>query len=220
MKSRFFFGSLTAAAGLILVSLSSATAQTATVPTTQAATAAVKLPYGVEDVLKMSRAQVNEDIVLNYIQNSGIIYDLRPNDLVFLHNQGVSDRLVSAMLDQRNRVTYQQTQAAAKQQAAATAASTAQTQSSSATSTPVYAPTYVQAPAPQPSTSVYVIPNAAAQAAYYGYYSYPSYFNYPYYYGTPYYYGGYYGPVVSFGFHVGGSSVAHYHYGGGGVHHH
>jgi hypothetical protein len=223
MKNRIYLVSLAAAvAGLILVFVSSATAQptTALAPTAAPAAAApVRLPYGVEDVLKLSHAQVSEDIILNYVQNSGIIYDLRPNDLVFLHNQGVSDHVVSAMLDQRNRLTYQQTQAAA-QQAAAVAASTAQAQYSSAASTPAYAPNYVQASAPQPApSSVYVIPYAPAQAAYYGSYSYPSYFNYPYYYGTPYYggyYGGYYGPTISFGFHLGGSSVAHFHVGGGG----
>src|SRR6267378_5173672 len=41
---------------------------------TSAATATtakdVKLPYGVEDVLKMSRAQVSDDVIATYIQNT------------------------------------------------------------------------------------------------------------------------------------------------------
>ena len=40
--------------------------------------APVKLPYGVEDVLKLSRAQVSEDVTLNFIRNSGTIYNLAP----------------------------------------------------------------------------------------------------------------------------------------------
>src|SRR5689334_18003178 len=37
-------------------------------------TPAPKLSYGLEDVLKLSRANVSEDITLTYIQNSGTIY--------------------------------------------------------------------------------------------------------------------------------------------------
>src|SRR5689334_1742574 len=68
------------------------------------AAAPVKLPYGVEDVLKLSRAQIGENIILNYVQSSGTIYNLTPKDIVYLRDQGVSDKVVSAMLDQRKRV--------------------------------------------------------------------------------------------------------------------
>src|SRR5689334_9583200 len=64
-----------------------------------------KLPYGVEDVLKLSHAQVSDDIVLNYIQNTGTIYNLGPQDIVYLRDQGVSDRVINAMIDQHKRVT-------------------------------------------------------------------------------------------------------------------
>ena len=33
-----------------------------------------KLPYGVEDVLKLSRAQVSEDIIQNYIQRKTVSF--------------------------------------------------------------------------------------------------------------------------------------------------
>jgi hypothetical protein len=61
----------------------------------------------VDDVLKLSRAQVGEDVTISYIQNSGIAYNLGPNDIVYLKNQGVSDRVVNAMLDERKRVIAQ-----------------------------------------------------------------------------------------------------------------
>jgi len=60
-----------------------ATAQTPAPATTTASTAAttdaapVKLPYGVEDVLKLSRAQVSEDVILSFIRNSGTISSRR-----------------------------------------------------------------------------------------------------------------------------------------------
>ena len=100
------FASLGAAS---LVALN-ATAQTPAPTTSPASTPAaadsapVKLPYGVEDVLKLSRAQVSEDVTLNFIHNSGTIYNLSPNDIVYLRNQGVSDRVINTMLDQRKNV--------------------------------------------------------------------------------------------------------------------
>src|SRR5262249_53172359 len=69
-----------------------------------AVSAPAKLPYGVEDVLKLSRAQVGDEITLNYIRNSGTIYNLGPQEIVYLRSQGVSERVVNAMLDQRKVV--------------------------------------------------------------------------------------------------------------------
>src|SRR4051812_34089719 len=62
----------------------------ATVTATATSAQAVKLPYGVEDLLKMSRAQVSDDVIATYIQNNGTIYNLGPNDIVYLKEQGVS----------------------------------------------------------------------------------------------------------------------------------
>jgi len=35
---------------------------------------------------------LSDDVTINYIRNSGTIYNLGPNDIVYLHNQGVSER--------------------------------------------------------------------------------------------------------------------------------
>src|SRR5947209_7490958 len=48
------------------------------------------LAYGVDDVLKMTRAQISEDVIATYIQTSGAVYNLKPADVVELHQQGVS----------------------------------------------------------------------------------------------------------------------------------
>jgi hypothetical protein len=190
--------------------------------TAQADTAA-KLPYGVADVLKLSHAQVSEDVISSYIQNSGTVYNLAPSDIVYLKEQGVSDRIVNQMLDQRKRV------AEASSQVASTASQAQPAYNYSAPSAP--APTYVQpAVSYVPSSTVYTIPYPDATYAYYGY-------GYrPYYYGSYYgsycgpYWGGYYGwgfPAVSFGFgfghhdHFGGHFGGHggFHGGFGGGHH-
>ena len=186
--------------------------------TQPAPAAAVKLPYGVDDVLKLSRSSINEDIILNYIQNSGTIYNLAPQDIVYLRNQGVSDRVVGAMLNQRKQVEAAAAQSA-PQNAPAIPNAPMVPDANTAQVAPVYDDSAQQTAAP--SSSVYVIPYPQATAAYYGSYGYP-------YYSYPYYGSYYYGPSIAFGFgfgHGGYCGPRYYHgsshafaHGGGHVH--
>jgi hypothetical protein len=196
------------------------TAATATATATSAQT--VKLPYGVEDVLKMSRAQVSDDVIATYIQNNGTIYNLGPNDIVYLKEQGVSDRIVNTMLDQRriaNEVAAQ-----AQQQQAAAQTSAAAVDNTGPVATPAYSEQQAAAPAvTQPAaSSLYVIPYPTPSYPYYSRpyysYSYPYYSSYPYYHSYPYSYARYsYGvPVVGFRFGLG----AHSFHSGHSFHHH
>ena len=149
-----------------------------------------ELPYGVAEVLKLSQAKVGDDIISSYIQNSGTVYNLDPSDIVYLKEQGVSERIVNQMLEQRKRLA-----AASAQPSAAVA----QSRPAYTSAAPAPAPTSV-APAPTyvPSSTTYVISDPAPAYPYYGYS--------PYYYGP--YYGGYYGyqyyyPFFGFGFGYG-----------------
>jgi hypothetical protein len=231
MKTRTFgtclFASLGAASLVAVSAAAQTTAPATTEPATPAATqpAPAKLPYGADDVLKLSRAQVSEDVTLNYIKNSGTVYNLSPNDIVYLRNEGVSDRVLNTMLDQRKNVPIEQaTQAATVNQlqaAAQTPAAPDPNAAAAAPAVPQYAPVYAQ-PAPTyvepqptyvPASTVYVIPYNSPG---YGYASY-----------SPYYYGGYSrycGPstVFSVGYSSGGRYGAYYGgyrggYHGGGV---
>jgi hypothetical protein len=180
---------------------------------TAATSGPVKLPYGVEDVLKMSRAQVSDDVIATYIQNTGTIYSLGPNDIVYLKEQGVSDRIVNTMLDQR-RIANEVAAQAQQQQAAAQAPAAAADNNTPVT-TPAYTDAQSVAPAvTQPAaSSLYVIPYPTPAYPYYArpYYSY----SYPYYY--PYSYARFYGaPVVGFRFGLG----AHLFHGSRSFHHH
>jgi len=170
-------------------------------------TAAGRLPYGVADILKLTQAQVSEDVVLNYVLNSGTVYNLGPKDIINLRNQGVSDRVLTAMMTQRNRVPEE-----SARQAAVAAASQPQgpvpgyPDANAVIGPPPYAQVYVEpppAPEPPPST-VYVVPATPLFAPPYGGY-------YP-------YYGTYYAPGVSFvytigrgGFYRGYHRIGHYH---------
>jgi hypothetical protein len=198
-------GTSRAAETIVPVDPAAPTQPVVTTPAPVTVAADVKLPYGVEDVLKLTRAQINEDVVLSYIHSSGTIYSLSPNDIVYLRQQGVSDRIVNAMLQQRAQgIAASQAQIAQAQ--AQAAQSQAAVDNSGAQQASGYAPpadssvAYVQS---QPSSSsVYVIPYPQASYAYYGYpYYYPSY--------------GYYGPSISFGFGFGGYRGYHGYYRGG-----
>src|SRR5690349_20840651 len=71
-------------------------APASTIVATTPVDTAAKLPYGVDDVLKLSRARMADDVTLNYIQNSGTIYNLNAKDLIYLKDQGVSDKVINA----------------------------------------------------------------------------------------------------------------------------
>ena len=188
-----------AAAALLTGNVSAQDATTST-PAAPAATAAqpaaasqaaLQLSYGVAEVVQLARANVSEDVIVNYVQSSGNGYGLDANQILYLKQQGVSDRVINAMLNQRSRMAAAQT---APQSPAASSAPTAT----------VVAPT---TPAPLvSSSSVYVIPDTQTYD-YYTYY-YPNY--YP-------YYGYYWWPPVtfSFGWYGGGWHGGYY----GGWHH-
>ena len=169
-------------------------------------TVQAKLPSGVADVVKLSRAKVSEDVVLSYVQNSGTTYSLGADDIVQMRKEGVSDRVINAMLDQHSKAMEIAQRAAAQATTSAEfSASSASVPAAEAVPTSAQQPV-VEAPLTPSGSSVYVIPYPAATAAYYGYYS-------PYYY--PCYYGG---PVVSFGFGYGGCGYyGRGYYGGHGI---
>ena len=163
-----------------------ATADTQSTGSTEATVSPVsnqsKLPYGVEDVLKLSKARVNEDVILTYINNSGVVYDLAPKDIIYLRDQGVSDRVVNNMIDQKTFAT----QAIAQAPIAVPPQPAYEPVDAPAANYPQPAfeepsPLSV-APDPAPVSSVYVIPYPERAAAYYSY-------NYPRYYPGYYSYG-------------------------------
>jgi hypothetical protein len=186
----------------------------ATTPAAQpaaASQAAPQLSYGVAEVVQLAHANVSEEVIVNYVQNSGNAYGLDANQILYLKQQGVSDRIVNTMLDQRSRLPAAQTVAPQNNP----------DNGNAQTATVVAQPTVTYAQ-PAQSSSVYIIPDT--QTYNYYAYSYPYYYPYYGYYGWPAvslslgwggYYGGYYGYHGGYygGWHNGGGS---WHNGGGG----
>ncbi len=161
----------------------------------------VPLTLGVADVLNLSQSQVDDDVIVSYIKSSGRSYGgISASEILYLREQGVSDRVVTAMLDQSKQLAQGAAQTTPPTQVAP-APAPAEAIASTAPNAPAYAPPPVTYTQPAPASTVYVIPDSPSIVSY-GYY--PGY--YPGY--------GYYGcyPSVSFSFGFGGG----YHYYGGG----
>jgi len=167
--------------------------------------APVQLSYGVPQILQLSSAKIGDSTIVAYIQNSGTIYSLNASEIVYLKQRGVSDAVITTMLNQRQRVA----QAVPPASAAVAAFPAGGAETSTAVAPPTV--TYVQT---VPSSSVYVIPDTQTYQYYNNYY--------PYYGCYPYYSGWYYPPVsFSFGFgggHYGGWGGYRGYYHGGGWH--
>jgi hypothetical protein len=163
--------------------------------------APIQLSYGVPQVLQLSQAKIGDSTIVAYIQNSGTIYSLNASEIVYLKQQGVSDAVITTMLNQRQRVT----QAAAQTAPPVPAPATTSPPGSAGTSTAVAQPTVTYVPT-APSSTVYVIPDTQT-------YNYDAYYYQPYYY--PYYGGGCY-PAVSFSYGFGGGYRGGYYRGGWG----
>ena len=50
-----------------------------------------------KDVIDMTRAGVNEDLILNHIRVHGMAAALQPQDLIYLQQQGISPRVIATM---------------------------------------------------------------------------------------------------------------------------
>jgi len=162
---------------------------------------APQLSYGVPQVLQLSQAKIGDNTIVAYIQNSGTIYSLNASEIVYLKQQGVSDAVITTMLNQRQRVTQAAAQTAPQAPATATTSQPGGAETSTAVAQPTV--TYVQT---VPSSTVYVIPDTQTYQYYNNYYQ-------PYYYP---YYGGWFYPPVSFSFGFGGGWHGGYYRGGWG----
>jgi hypothetical protein len=186
----------------------------AVAPASASETHPVQLSPGVPDVLKLGRAHVGDEAILAFISNSGRTYHLSVSEILYLREQGVSDQVVTAMLNSRQNAAATIAQAAP--QPVAQPAPTGPT-ADWVNSSPQPAPT---APQPAPATTQFAPAYVAAAAPVYAQpspvYVYPA-PSYEYYDGWPYYWGY---PSVSLGFGFGRGYYGGYHggYHGGGYH--
>jgi uncharacterized protein DUF6600 len=87
---------VTLAMGAACIALSGPLGMLTTVARAQ--DAAVYMPAGVEDVVKLTKAGMSEDIILSKVKKAGVSYDLSTDQMIYLKNQGVSQNVITALL--------------------------------------------------------------------------------------------------------------------------
>jgi hypothetical protein len=102
-----------------------------------AQTTPANLSPDLQEIVKFAQAHMTDDVIQAYIKNSGKTYKLSGDDMIYLSSQGVSQAVISALL---------QTKGAAP----APAQSFAPSPAPAPTPAPAYAPGPAPAPAPQP----------------------------------------------------------------------
>jgi hypothetical protein len=113
-----------------------------------------QLSYGAQQILQLAQAKVGDDTIIAYIKNSGNSYGLSADQIIYLRHQGISDAVITTMLNQpRPGVVVATPTTPAPQPVAASTATTGSastiTMASGSTATVAPTVTYVQtAPAP------------------------------------------------------------------------
>lgn len=64
----------------------------------QAQTASADLPPGLQHVVNLSKGGMSDDFILTYITNSGTAFTLNDDEIIYLHKQGVSDNVITALI--------------------------------------------------------------------------------------------------------------------------
>jgi hypothetical protein len=168
MKTRYLQKMLAVMAVIgLALSASTALAQNSTTVAQPAAINALvpQLSYGVVQIVKLAQAKVSDDTTIAYIKNSGNSYGLDVNQIIYLRQQGVSDAVITTMLNQPRPAVAVATPTTPAPQPVASTAYTEQ--ASTATVAPTV--TYVQT---APDTTYYSQPYYS-QPYYYPYVWYP-----------------------------------------------
>jgi len=150
--------------------------------------AAANLSPEVMQIVRMSDAGTDPSVIQAFVENSTTAYTPRAEEIIYLHDHGIPNTIITAMIQHgaklREQVALAQANAAASQQQPVTVTPPS---SESTYAVPPSAPTYVSSP-----TYVYPSPSYYPSYAYdyYPYYSYWPYSGFSFYVsGRPFFYG-------------------------------
>ncbi|MGD0412461.1 MAG: DUF6600 domain-containing protein [Verrucomicrobiota bacterium] len=111
-------------------------------PASNAQTTAANLSPDLQQIVKLAQAHMSDDVILGFIKGSGKSYALSADDMLYLNSQGVSQAVISALM---------QTQSAAPAASApASAPPPAPPPAAAPAPAPIPAPAYAPAPVPAP----------------------------------------------------------------------
>jgi hypothetical protein len=64
----------------------------------------VQLSDGVSEILTLVHGKVGDDIVVSFVENSRKTYTLTANEILYLREEKVSNRVLAAMINQRKKM--------------------------------------------------------------------------------------------------------------------
>jgi hypothetical protein len=112
---------------------------------------------GVPQIIRLSQAKVSDDTIIAYVNNSGFSYSLDADQIINLRQQGVSDAVITTMLNQPKTGPVVYTPPAPQQVASSANTSTSDT-------TPLYSPRQSDQ-MPAASASTQPVPTATVAPA-------------------------------------------------------
>jgi hypothetical protein len=68
----------------------------------RAQTPPANLSPGLQEVIKLTQAHMADEVIVAYIKNSGASYSLSANDILYLNSQGVSQPVISTLLQTKS----------------------------------------------------------------------------------------------------------------------
>lgn len=197
-------------------------------------TKAIRLSAGLDDVVKLHKAGVDETVILAFIENSSVAYHPSAQEIIKLRELGISSPIITTLLrrgdEVRQRAAQVRKESLVQSPQPAAPAATASTQPTAPAVSAIqpasvyYAPSAYPVSSPTVVYATYPAPYAVGSYAYGGCYYprhytyYPSYYSYrPHYYSSCYprvsHYSSFY-PRVSFGVSFGGGRFGGFHRGG------
>ncbi len=97
MKTKWIIDCKTRFRGIGLAAIMAwATLMAATLSNAQ--TTPANLSPDLQSVVKLSQAHMTDDVIINFIKNSGKVYTLSADDMIYLNSQGISQPVVNALL--------------------------------------------------------------------------------------------------------------------------
>lgn len=120
---------------------------------------AVNLPPGVQDVLKLERAGISDEVILAQIKSTRASYHLTADEILYLSGQGVSQPVIKALLSGNTDTVP------ASPPAAPAVPAVNNPVANNPSATPAYAPMPAAAPAPAYSAATQPSPVPAAGTA-------------------------------------------------------
>ena len=71
-------------------------------PASNAQTTAANLSPDLQEIVKLAQAHMSDEVILSFIKGSGKSYTLSADDMLYLNSQGVSQPVISALIQTKS----------------------------------------------------------------------------------------------------------------------